>query len=174
MRRGLVALVIAVVAAAACVGLISALAARDSSNVASGVASGPGALEPDRGARRLGEGAPQNPASPPDRPPTSGPYRPTTIARDRTSLSDDQILTALAAGNVVIAYDKTPPVSVQDDVSGAFDPSLAAAGQAVILDHRPGVGSVQALAWRRRLVASGPDDPLLREFAESWLGHGAP
>jgi Protein of unknown function (DUF3105) len=171
VRRGLVALIIAVVAAAACVGLVSALAARDSGGVSS-APSGPGVLEPDRGGRRLGADAPQHPASPPNRPPTSGPYRPATIARDQTPLSDDQILTALAAGNVVIAYDRTPPLGVQREVSGPFDPSLAAAGQAVILDHRPGVGGVQALAWRRRLVASGVSDPRLREFAEAWLGQG--
>ena len=41
----------------------------------------------------------------------------------------------------------------------------------MILARRPGAG-VQALAWRRRLVASGPDDPKLRDFADAWLGQG--
>ena len=172
MKRALIAVAIVIVAGAACIGLISVLTARDSSDVSSGP-SGPGVVEPDRGAKRLGASSPDTPASPPALPPTSGPYHAATIARDQTALSDDQILTALALGNVVLAYDKTPPTAVQNDVSGAFDPSLAAAGQAVILDHRPGVGGVQALAWRRRLKASGPDDPALREFAEAWLGHGA-
>ena len=63
---------------------------------------------------------------------------------------------------------------MQEEVSGPFDPELAAAGQAVILAERPGLEGVQALAWRRRLVASGPDDPKLQEFAEAWLGQGAP
>jgi hypothetical protein len=172
VRRGLIALLIAVVAAAACVGLISVLAARDSGGVSAGP-SGPGVLEPDRGARQLGASGPETPVSPPNRPPTSGPHHPASVARDQVSLSDDQILTALAAGNVVIAYEGKPPLAVQREVSGAFDPSLAEAGQAVILDLRPGVGNLQALAWRRRLVASGPSDPSLRDFAEAWLGRGA-
>jgi hypothetical protein len=87
-------------------------------------------------------------------------------------LSDDQLLEALHLGNVVIAYDGEAPVAVQRDVSDAFDPELAAAGQAVILAQRPGVGGVVALAWRRRLEATGPDDPRLREFAEAYLAQG--
>ena len=63
---------------------------------------------------------------------------------------------------------------MQEEVSGPFDPELAAAGQAVILAKRPGLEGVQALAWRRRLIANGPDDPKLQEFAEAWLGQGAP
>ncbi len=57
-------------------------------------------------------------------------------------------------------------------MSGPFDPGLAAAGQAVILARRPGVPGVVALAWRRKLEASGPDDPQLHEFAEAYLGPG--
>jgi hypothetical protein len=161
-------------AAAACVGLISVLAARDSSQV--GGSSGPGTLEPDRGAKRLGADAPQTPASAPGDPPTSGPHRAEPIARDATELSDDQLLEALQLGNVVFAYGgERPPdalVSVQREVSGGFDPSLAAAGQAVILARRPGVSGVVALAWRRKLAAPDASDPQLREFAEAWLGQG--
>ncbi|HET6550502.1 MAG TPA: DUF3105 domain-containing protein [Solirubrobacter sp.] len=167
MRRGLLALAIAGLAAAACVALIAILTSRDKGSVAG--AEGPGVLEPDRGARHLSSG-PQTPASPPGRPPTSGPHRAVPVTRDRTELSDDELLEALHLGNVVLAYDGRAPVAVQREVSGPFDPALAAAGQAVILDHRPGVGGVVALAWRRRLVADGPDDPRLREFAEAWLG----
>jgi uncharacterized protein DUF3105 len=163
------ALAIAGLAATACAVLITILANRDEGSV--GGAEGPGVLEPDRGARHVGADAPQTPASPPNRPPTSGPHRPEAVTRDRAELSDDQLLEALHLGNVVIAYDGDPPSGVQD-VSGPFDPELAAAGQAVILDRRPGVGGVVALAWRRRLVAKGPDDPQLREFAEAWLGQG--
>jgi hypothetical protein len=174
VRRALIALAVVLVAAAACVALISLLASRDSSQV--GGASGPGALEPDRGSRRLGADAPPTPASAPDRPPTSGPHREVAVSRDGAELSDDELLSVLQLGNVVIAYDseKAPDalVALQDEVSGAFDPGLAAAGQAVILARRPGVGGVVALAWRRRLKASGPDDPKLREFAEAWLGQG--
>ncbi len=86
------------------------------------------------------------------------------------------MLEALHLGNVVIFYDGDAPgdalEAVQRDVAGEFDPELAAAGQAVILAPRPGIGAVTALAWRHRLVASGEDDPRLREFAEAWLGQG--
>jgi hypothetical protein len=61
---------------------------------------------------------------------------------------------------------------LQEDVSGPFDAELAAAGQMVVLTRWPGADGVQALAWRRRLVASGPADPQLRAFAEAWLGQG--
>jgi hypothetical protein len=174
VRRALIALAVVVVAAAACIGLISLLASRDSSQV--GGAQGPGVLEPDRGARRLGADAPATPASAPDRPPTSGPHRAEAVPRDGAELSDDELLSALQLGNVVIAYDDSKPpdalVALQSEVSGAFDPELAAAGQAVILARRPGLGGVMALAWRRRLAASGADDPKLREFAEAYLGQG--
>jgi hypothetical protein len=156
--KALYALAIAGLASGLCLLLIVVLAGRDSSQVESGV-SGPGVVE--RGA--TGDG-----------PPTSGPQRDAPVPADRTELSDDQIVAALALGNVVIAYEGEAPTAVQEEVSGPFDPELAAAGQAVILAKRPGVGGVQALAWQRRLVASGPDDPKLVEFAEAWLGQGAP
>ncbi len=173
MRRSLLALAIAGLAAAACFALISILASRDSGHI--GATEGPGALEPDRGARHVD--GPRTPASPPDEPPTSGPHRAEPVERDRTALSDDELLEALHLGNVVILYDGDTPQdaleAVQRDVAGAFDPELAAAGQAVILAPRPGIGSVTALAWRHRLGASGEDDPRLREFAEAWLGQGS-
>jgi len=169
--KALYALAVAGLAAGLCLVLIIVLASRDSSQVDPGTASGPGTLEADRGAQVV-TSAPDTPASAPDAPPTSGPHREEPVNADRTVLTDDQILTALAAGNVVIAYDGKAPTAVQEEVSGAYDPELAAAGQAVILAKRPGVGGVQALAWRRRLKASGPDDPKLREFAETWLGQG--
>ena len=61
-------------------------------------------------------------------------------------------------------------------VSGPFDPVLARAGQAVILDRRPGAagGSVIALAWRHAQRVATPSDPRLGAFASYWLGRGAP
>jgi hypothetical protein len=173
-KQALIALAVAGVAATLCAVLVAVLASRDSSSV--GGATGPGVLEPDRGARHLADNAPATPASPPRTPPTSGPHRPLTISRDRRALSDDQLLQALELGNVVLFYaDAAPPsglVAVQRDVSGPFDPELAAAGQAVILARRPGVQGVVAVAWRRRLVARDASDPALRAFAEAWLGRG--
>jgi hypothetical protein len=165
--KALWALAIAGLAAAACVVLINILAARDDSAVGGG--DGPGALEPDRGSKRLGADAPQTPASAPANPPTSGNHRAVPVEKDQTELSDDQLLEALQLGNVVIAYDGEPPTGLQED---KFDPALAAAGQAVILAKRPGLGGMQALAWRHRLKLSGPDDPKAHEFIEAYLGQG--
>jgi hypothetical protein len=175
VNRVLIVVAVVIVAAAGCVGLITLLASRDSSQV--GGTSGPGTLEPDRGSGLAAANAPDTPASPPANPPTSGRHKQAPVERDRESLSDDELLTALQQGNVVLAYDGNPKpaaalVAIQADVAGPFDPSLAAAGQAVILDYRPGVGGVIALAWRRKLVASGPQDTRLRAFAEAWLGQG--
>jgi hypothetical protein len=174
-RQALTALAIAGVAAALCAVLITILASRDSGDV--NPASGPGTLEPDRGARHLGADAPATPASAPNDPPTSGPHRPVAVKRDATALSDDELLEALHQGNVVLAYGTerapAPLKTLQHDVAGAFDPALAAAGQAVILDHRPGIQGVIALAWRRELRTADAGDPQLRAFADAWLGQGA-
>jgi hypothetical protein len=167
-KQAIYALAIAGLAAAACLVLITILANRDSSGVTK--ASGPGTLEPDRGSAHVN--GPRTPASPPDDPPTSGPHRPEAVTRDGVPLSDDQLLEALHLGNVVFAYDGSPAElkKIQDEISGPFDPELAAAGQAVILDRRPGVKGVIALAWRRELRSGDPER--LREFADAWLGQG--
>jgi hypothetical protein len=167
-KQAVYALAISGLAAAACLVLITILANRDSSGVSK--ASGPGTLQPDRGSAHVN--GPRTPASAPDDPPTSGPHRPEPVTRDGVPLSDDQLLEALHLGNVVFAYDGSPAAlkKIQDEVSGPFDPELAAAGQAVILDRRPGVKATVARAWRRELRS---DDPArLREFADAWLGQG--
>jgi hypothetical protein len=167
------ALAISGVAIAACAVLITILANRDSGDVAR--STGPGTLEPDRGSAHAS--GPRTPASPPDEPPTSGPHRAEPVTRDATALSDDQLLEALHLGNVVLTYDTAQPPAalkrLQEEVAGGpFDAELAAAGQAVILDHRPGASGVIALAWRRRLRATDPADSQLRTFAETWLAQG--
>jgi hypothetical protein len=159
VRRGLYALAIAGLAATACLVLIMILASRDKAEVRSADLA---ALEPDRGAEHVD--GPRTPASPPDEPPTSGPHRPQPIASDLTELSDDQILHALHLGNIVIAYEDDPPTDLQQD---PFSPELAAAGQAVILDLRPGIGQTTALAWRRRTTERLP------EFIDAYLGQPA-
>ncbi len=159
MKRGLYALAIAGLAATACLVLIAILASRDKAEVNS--SDDIGTLEPDRGAEHVD--GPRTPASPPDEPPTSGPHRPQPIEEDQTELSDDQILEALHMGNVVIAYEGDPPTDLQQD---PFSPELAAAGQAVILDRRPGIGQTTALAWRRRSTDRLP------EFIDAYLGQG--
>jgi hypothetical protein len=150
-----------------------AFSSRDDAQV--GAASGPGRLEPDRGARHLPAG--EHAQVPAGVLPTSGPHRPDLITADARRLSDDQILHALELGDVVIAYAAPrPPAALrrlQDEVSGPFDAELAAAGQAVVLARRTGAGPATALAWRRELRADDPASPVLRDFAEAWLGRGA-
>ena len=86
------------------------------------------------------------------------------------------LLTALEQGNVVIAYPQAEPPAalrkLQSEITGPFDAELSAAGQMVILVHRDDVDGIQALAYQRRLEASGATDPQLRAFAEAWLGAG--
>jgi Protein of unknown function (DUF3105) len=170
-RQAVYALAIAGLASAACVALIFILASRDSGKVSQ--ARGPGALEADHGRAHDRAAAP----SPPDSPPTSGPHRPRDVISDDVPLSNDQLLQVLELGDVVLAYDPRRPAAplrrLQRAVSGRFDPELAGAGQMVLLDPRPGVRGVIALAWRRRLRAADGTDPRLRAFAEAWLGRGA-
>jgi hypothetical protein len=161
--------VVAIVAAAvALLGLVLVLGSRDDAEVAP--AQGPGELRPDRGAAHDGPARPEG-----DEPPTSGTHRPELVTRDRRPLTDDQLIHALELGNVVILAERIDPelLAVQRAVAGPFDAEVAAAGQAVILVRRPGVGAVTAASWRRLLRANGPDDPQLREFAERWLGAAA-
>jgi hypothetical protein len=169
-KQAIYALAISGAAIAACAVLITILANRDAGGVTH--APAPATLEPDRGSGHAT--GPRTPASAPDDPPASGPHRPEAVTRDSTALSDDQLLEALHLGNVVIAYDAAQPPTalkrLQGAVSGPFDPQLAAAGQAVILDRRPGARGVIALAWRRRLRTADPADPRLRAFADAWLG----
>lgn len=174
MRRLGAGLVGAVVVIAGLAVLLLVFSARDDAGLSG--AGGPGKLEPDRGARHLpaGEHAPPGLTDPP----TSGPHHPRLVTRDRRRLNPDEVLHALELGNVIVFYGSPRPApqlrALQNEVSGPFDAELAAAGQAVILAQRPDTGPALAAAWRRLLPAADPADPRLREFAESWLGRGAP
>ena len=96
--------------------------------------------------------------------------------RDGTRLSEDQLLHALALGDVVLLYGTptAPPQlrALQERLTGPFDPVLAANGAAVILAHRPGTEGVTALAWKRILRAENASDPAIERFADYWLGRG--
>jgi hypothetical protein len=159
LRRAAVAAAGVVVAVAGLIALALAFAARDDA-LLSAAPEGPGELQPEGGGDW----------------PTSGPHDRELVTRDRRRLSDDQILTALELGNVVILYDAPAPdaelVRLQREVSGPFDAEVAAAGQAVILARRDGAGPATGLAARRVLEADGAGDPRLRAFAEAWLGRG--
>lgn len=160
------------------IGLIALLsgffAGRDQAGV-SGQANPPGQAFADLGHARLQPGD-RRPAYNSD-PPTSGAHVPAAVSRDQTGLSDDQLLQALQLGDVAIAYGSSvaPPqlVALARQVASPFTPSLAAAGQAVILDRRPGTVGYVALAWAHLLRVDRPDDPQLRQFATFWLGRGA-
>ena len=140
-------------------GLMAYFNGRDSGGVQTSAAAGPGTLE-----------------TAPGSPPTSGPHRQRNPTSQRR-LDDDQLVTALELGDVVIAYPQAtaPPElrALQEQVSGPFDPELAAAGQMVILTRRSDVQGIQALAYKRRLSVTSPGDPRLRAFADAWLGKPA-
>jgi hypothetical protein len=159
LRRALLAVLGVAVAVGVVLVVVFVLSSRDESDLSSAPA-GPGEVQP--------EGAD---------PPASGKHGDALVTRDRRPLSDDQLVNALALGDVVILYEGSRPapalVKLQRDVAGPFDAELAAAGQAVILAPRKGAGPATALAWKRILRAD-PGDPALQDFAEFWLGRGIP
>jgi Protein of unknown function (DUF3105) len=111
-------------------------------------------------------------------PPTSGAHLSIPVTRDGVQLNEDQLLSALAVGDVVIAYaGGAPPPGLPTLASAlapSFTPALAQAGQAVILDQRPGTVGLIGLAWAHMIRVGDASSPRLREFAAYWLGHGAP
>jgi hypothetical protein len=171
-------LAIGVASLALSVGLIAVLsgyfAGRDQAGIST-TAGAPGQAVRDLGDRRLQPGQPR-PAYDSD-PPTSGAHFTASVVRDRVAISDDQLLTALAEGDVVIAYGaRTPPsglIAVARHLAPPFSPALAQAGQAVILTPRPAVSGLVALAWAHLLKIASPNDPALRDFVAFWLGRGA-
>jgi Protein of unknown function (DUF3105) len=163
------------------IGLIAVLSGFFASHDPAGVSGNGGAAAgqqfPDLGHVHLSAGQP-HPAYNSD-PPTSGAHVPVNVSRDGTILTDDELLTALEIGDVVLMYgDKRPPPELRALArtvsAGPFTPVLAAAGQAVILARRPGTTGVIALAWTRMLRVKSVSDPALRQFAQQWLGRGAP
>ncbi len=106
-------------------------------------------------------------------PPTSGAHRPARITRNGTALSDDQLLSALEAGDVVIFYGGARPPAPLRRLGPAFSPALAASGRALILAPRPGIQGLIATAWTHLLLVASPDDPRLARFVHDLLGRGA-
>jgi hypothetical protein len=79
------------------------------------------------------------------------------------------------AGNVVLLHsDERLTKQLRDlaeRIAGPSDPSLVAAGQAVIERQFPNLSvPVTAVTASRMLEASGPADPALESFIEYWLG----
>lgn len=177
--RALERLAIAVVSLAVSVGAIAALsgffAGRDAASV-SGGPSGPGLTFADLGHAHLRPGQ-RHPAYD-SGPPTSGAHVPVAVTRDGAQLSVDQLLQSLELGNVVIEYGSPAPPpglrALARALAPRFSPALAAAGQAVILARRPGVAGLIGLAWTHLVQVGSPSDRLLAQFAQFWLGRGAP
>lgn len=154
--------------------------ARDPGGVA-GSLSGPGLVYRDLGNAQLRPGAPRPTYD--SNPPTSGPHVTTPVSAGGRALTDNQILTALSAGDVVLIYGGTAPppglAALARSTGGPFSPSLAAAGDAVILARLPGINGIIALAWTRMLSITGmlrvtaSNDAVLKQFIEAWLGKGA-
>jgi hypothetical protein len=172
-------LAIGVASLALSVGLIAALSGFFAGRDQAGVTAASPALGqqfPDLGDAHLRPGEPR-PVYNSD-PPTSGAHVPEPVLRDERELNDDQLLHALEVGDVVLMYgSRTPPPGLRtlaQAVAGPFSPALAAAGQAVILSRRAGTRGVTGVAWTHLLRVRSPSDPLLRQFADYWLGRGAP
>jgi Protein of unknown function (DUF3105) len=151
------------------------LAGRDNPGVAS--SGGPlGIQYRDLGDVQLKPGTLHPPYD--SQPPTSGAHVPVPVTRDRAELSNDQLLSALASGDVVLLYGTPrPPSGLQSlarSIAAPFTPALASAGQAVILARRPGTDGLIGLAWTRLVSVGSASNPALRSFALFWLGRGAP
>jgi hypothetical protein len=162
------------------IGLIIVLsgffAGRDQAGVAGGDAGDmPGTIHPSQGDVHLAPGQLRPVYN--TEPPTSGPHIPKPVTQQGALLDNDQLLEALARGDVVLMYaQRTAPAALQKlatTVAGEFSPALAASGQAVILARRPGTAGVVGLAWTRTLRVASPSDGRLSEFAQAYLGRGA-
>lgn len=175
---------IGIVSLAVAFGAIALLSGYFTSHDPGGVTgslSGPGLVYKDLGDAHLAPGAARPKYD--SNPPTSGPHVPTPVLKDRTVLTANEILTALAAGDVVLMYGgATPPPGLAElarATAGPFSPALAAAGDAVVLARLPGINGIIALAWTRMLPitgmvrVTGGDDGVLKQFIQSWLGQGA-
>jgi hypothetical protein len=172
-------LAIAVASLALSVGLIALLsgyfAGHDGAGVA-GTVVAPGQAFADLGHRHLLSGQPAPAYN--SIPPTSGAHHVVAVSRDQAALSDDQLLTALEVGDVVVLYPPPRPPAALRALAAALAPAfsapLASAGQAVILAPRAGTRELVALGWAHLLRAGAATDPGLAQFITFWLGRGAP
>jgi hypothetical protein len=141
-----------------------------------GAGTGPGQAFVDLGHATLrpGQARPQYDSNPP----TSGAHVPEPAPRAGQPFNQDQLLSALQVGDVVLFYGGArPPGGLERfarSLAPPFTPALAATGDAVILARRPGTTGVLAAAWAHLLHVPGPSDPQLRDFVGFWLGRGAP
>jgi hypothetical protein len=96
---------------------------------------------------------------------------------DGERMDGDEVAEALELGNVVVLHGAPRPpaplATLADRIAGPFEPALLRSGQAIVIARRTGIEGIVALAWRRTLVVTEPDDPALDDFVSHWLGRGA-
>jgi hypothetical protein len=176
LERAAIVIVSLAIAIAIIVLLSGGLAGTQDDPGVTGGQQGPGIAYRDLGDLHLrpGQPAPHYDSNPP----TSGSHKPVNVTRNRSMISNDQLLQALQVGDVVLMYGKRKPppglTAVAAHLAPAFTPALAATGGAVILARRPGTRGIIALAWTHMQPVATASDPRLTEFVNYWLGRGAP
>jgi hypothetical protein len=168
--------VVSLLIAAGAIALLSGYFTGQDTPGITGSSTGPGTAVRDMGHARLrpGQRTPRYDSTPP----TSGAHVPAAVVHDGVRLSNNQLLSALQLGDVVLMYGPpSPPAGLKHlatKLAGPFTPALARTGQAVILARRPGIAGVVGLAWAHIIHVPRVADPALRQFAQYWLGRGAP
>jgi hypothetical protein len=184
MSKAIERIIVVIVSFAIAIGAIVLLSgfftSRDQGGV-TGTLSGPGLVYRDLGDAPLAPG--QSRPTYDSNPPTSGAHVSRPVRSDGAVLTDDQILTALSSGDIVLIFGGAAPppglAQLAQSTGGPFSPALAAAGGAVILARLPRVDGIIALAWTRMLTITGVvqvterNDAVLKEFIDTWLGRGA-
>ncbi len=169
-------IIVSLLVAGGAIALLSGYFAGQDTPGVTGSSGGPGIAVHDMGHARLspGQRAPRYDSNPP----TSGAHVPAAVRHDGARLSNNQLLSALQLGDVVLMYGTASPPAklahLATSVAGSFTPALAGAGQAVVLARRPGVAGVVGLAWAHIIRVPRVTDPALRQFAQYWLGRSAP
>jgi hypothetical protein len=85
----------------------------------------------------------------------------------------------LRAGNVVLQYSNPSDGASLRAIARAEagtdtpDPTLIAAGQAVIVDRVASAGGIVARAYHRTLRVPNGSDPAVEDFVSAYLGQGA-
>jgi hypothetical protein len=176
LERAAIVIVSLVIAIAIIALLSGGLAGTQDDPGVTGGQPGPGIAYRDQGDLHLRPGQ-RRPHYDSD-PPTSGSHKPVNVTRNRSTITDDQLLQALQVGDVVLMYGtrKPPPglAAVAARSAPPFTPALAATGGAVILARRPGTRGIIALAWTHMQPVATAADPRLPQFINYWLGRGAP
>ena len=90
----------------------------------------------------------------------------------------DETDAELMRGNVLLTYREPADEKGLQEIAlevngGPLQPELRDAGAAVLIRRVKGQGErIVAHAYKRRLAAQTPQDPVLREFIEAFLGQG--